>query len=113
LFDALGNLGNGCAAAARRVLDRSPGLTNGEHAGDTVVAFRIFRAAPIATLRLGLGLTLCLPAAPIVVGRSGMPRVNPSDEIDTVAYAVSFMKAAKRLAEEEEWEDNLQRRHQA
>jgi len=36
-----------------------------------------------------------------------MPRVNPSDEIDTVAYAVSFMKAAKRLAEgEEEWEDN-------
>jgi hypothetical protein len=36
-----------------------------------------------------------------------MPRVNPSDETDTVAYAVSFMKAAKRLAEgEEEWEDN-------
>ena len=36
-----------------------------------------------------------------------MPRVNPSDEIDTVAYAVSFMKAAKRLAEgKEEWEDN-------
>src|SRR5260370_21512101 len=36
-----------------------------------------------------------------------MPRVNPSDEIDTVAYAVSLMKAAKRLAEgEEEWEDN-------
>ena len=36
-----------------------------------------------------------------------MQRVNPSDEIDTVAYAVSFMKAAKRLAEtEEEWEDN-------
>jgi hypothetical protein len=31
-----------------------------------------------------------------------MPRVNPSDEIDTVAYAVSFMKAAKRLAEGEE-----------
>ena len=32
---------------------------------------------------------------------------NPSDEIDTVAYAVSFMKAAKCLAEgEEEWEDN-------
>jgi hypothetical protein len=36
-----------------------------------------------------------------------MQRVNPSDEIDTVAYAVSFMEAAKRLAEtEEEWEDN-------
>jgi hypothetical protein len=36
-----------------------------------------------------------------------MPRVNPSDEIDTVAYAVSFMKAAKCLAGgEEEWEDN-------
>lgn len=27
-----------------------------------------------------------------------MQRVNPSDEIDTVAYAVSFMEAAKRLA---------------
>ena len=35
-----------------------------------------------------------------------MPRVNPSDEIETVAYAVSFMKAAKCLAEGEEWEDN-------
>jgi hypothetical protein len=36
-----------------------------------------------------------------------MPRLNPSDEIDTVAYAVSFMKAAKVLAEEDkEWEDN-------
>jgi hypothetical protein len=30
-----------------------------------------------------------------------MPRENPSDEIDTVAYAVSFMQAAKRLAETE------------
>jgi hypothetical protein len=36
-----------------------------------------------------------------------MPRLNPSDEIDTVAYAISFMKAAKVLAEEgKEWEDN-------
>jgi hypothetical protein len=36
-----------------------------------------------------------------------MSRLNPSDEIDTVAYAVSFMKAAKVLAEEDkEWEDN-------
>jgi hypothetical protein len=36
-----------------------------------------------------------------------MPRLNPSDEIDTVAYAVSFMEAAKVLAEQDkEWEDN-------
>jgi hypothetical protein len=34
-----------------------------------------------------------------------MPRVNPSDEMDTIAYAVSFLEAAKRLAEAE-WEDN-------
>jgi len=27
-------------------------------------------------------------------------------KLKTVAYAVSFMKAAKRLAEGEEWEDN-------
>src|ERR1700730_3218168 len=34
-----------------------------------------------------------------------MPRSDPSDEIDTIAYAVSFMEAAKRLADTE-WEDN-------
>ena len=34
-----------------------------------------------------------------------MPRSNPSDEIDTIAYAVSFMEAAKLLADTE-WEDN-------
>jgi hypothetical protein len=33
-----------------------------------------------------------------------MPRSSPSDEIDTIAYAVSFMEAAKRLADTE-WED--------
>jgi len=30
---------------------------------------------------------------------------RPSDEIDTIAYAVSFMEASKRLADTE-WEDN-------
>lgn len=36
-----------------------------------------------------------------------MPRLNPSDEMDTAAYAISFMKAAKVLAaEDKEWGDN-------
>ena len=30
---------------------------------------------------------------------------KPSDEMDTIAYAVSFMEASKKLAETE-WEDN-------
>jgi hypothetical protein len=30
---------------------------------------------------------------------------KPSDEMDTIAYAVSFMEASKRLADTE-WEDS-------
>jgi hypothetical protein len=35
-----------------------------------------------------------------------MPKKNPSDEIDTIAYAVSFYGAAGMISSGDEWEDN-------
>src|SRR3954469_13628154 len=70
----LGNLRNSRATAASCALDRAPGLIGLEHAGNPVIALRIFRTALVAALSLRPGLTLSLPAAAIVVIFAGHSR---------------------------------------
>ena len=71
---AFGDLRDCCAAAARDVLDCTPRLARGQHAGDTFVAAGVFWTPLVSTFGLGLRLSLCLPTPTIVVifpGNSG------------------------------------------
>src|ERR1700731_1686401 len=51
---AFGDLRNGPAAAARDVLDCTPRLARGQHAGDTFVTADVFWTPLVSTFGLGL-----------------------------------------------------------
>src|ERR1044071_5595585 len=67
----LGDLRNGSAAASCHVLNKAPGAPLGEKAGDARIALCVLWTALVLALSLGLGLTLCLPSAPVVVVLAG------------------------------------------
>src|ERR1700722_16821788 len=71
LLKALCDLRDRRAAAVSHVLDRAPGLTGGQHAGNFFISIGVFRAPLVATFGFRLSLTLSLPAAPIDVVLAG------------------------------------------
>jgi len=65
--DPFGDLRDGRAAAAGRVLYRSPGMLGLQHLCDANVALLVFRPALVDASWLRLGLTFCLPTTTIFV----------------------------------------------
>jgi hypothetical protein len=92
---AFGDLRDGCAAAARDVLDCTPRLTGGQHAGDTFVAAGVFWTPLVSAFGLGLRLALCLGVGGRhSKGAQPMKFVEPSHFTDPDAAARKLLEIA-------------------